>query len=394
MDRQTVIQTRIKKFQAKMEEAGLNLAVVSRSVNVFYFTDFNPLNFSMASYVLIPAKGEACLLLNSIRGPRSNELSGLRNIKLYGKWSDNPSVAKDAYEAIRIIGRSYQLGELKIGSDLGSLTYTAYLKICEALEVKELTDIGGLIDDEKTIKDELAIDRMRKAAVIGNAGMDKMIAELRAGATEAAAVMEAKYTMQKVWLEKFSEYDVTGFGSPEASIQDMLTATCSSGVRTSYGAESARNIVPAKGDLVLPIIIAKLGGYSIENERSLYVDHLDDYRMKVFETVIEARENVFRAIRPGKTFAELYQEAKTVFERNGFGDFLPGRIGHGIGMTGHEHPSVAPAYKVPLQPGMVFTVEPGLMSAKFGGVRPSDTVLVTETGYELLTDTENGILKM
>lgn len=394
MNRQEIIQARIEKFRSKMVEKGINLAVVSRSVNVFYFTDFNPLNFSMASYVLIPAKGEACLLLNAIRGPRSNELSALRNIKLYGKWSDNPSVAKDAFEAIKIIGRSYGLGELRVGSDLGSLTYASYNKICNALEVKEMTDIGGLIDDEKTIKDEMAIERMRKAAVIGNAGMDKMIAELRNGATEAAAVMEAKYAMQKIWLERFSEYDVTGFGSPEASIQDMLTATCSSGVRTSYGAESARNIVPAKGDLVLPIIIAKLGGYSIENERSLYVDHLDDYRMRVFETVIEARENVFKAIRPGTTFSALYNEAKSVFVKNGFGEFVPGRIGHGIGMTGHEHPSVAAEYEVVLQPGMVFTVEPGLMSAKFGGVRPSDTVLVTESGYELLTDTENGILKM
>ncbi len=394
MDRQAVVQQRIKNFQAKMQEKGLNLAVVSRSVNVFYFSDFNPLNFSMASYVLIPAQGEACLLLNAIRGPRSNELSALRNIKLYGKWSDNTSVAKDAYEAIKIIGRSYGLGQLKVGSELGSLSYTAYQKICQALEVSQLTDIGEIVDEEKTIKDGLAIDRMRKAAVIGNAGMDVMIAQLRAGATEAVAVMEAKYAMQKVWLERFPEYDTTGFGSPEASIQDMLTATCSSGVRTSYGAESARNIVPAKGELVLPIIIAKLGGYSIENERSLYVDHLDDYRMRVFETVIEARQRVFQAIHPGQTFAGLYQEAKAVFEKNGFGEFVPGRIGHGIGMTGHEHPSVAAGYDMELRPGMVFTVEPGLMSAKFGGVRPSDTVLVTETGYELLTDTENGVLKM
>ncbi len=132
MSREGYVQARIESFRKKMDEEGINFAIIVRPVNVFHFSDFNPINFSMQSFVLIPRSGDPCLLLNAIRGPRSNELSGLRTIKLYGKWSDNPSVAKDPFEAIKIIASSYGLGSLRVGCELGALSYVNYQKISAA----------------------------------------------------------------------------------------------------------------------------------------------------------------------------------------------------------------------------------------------------------------------
>lgn len=97
-------------------------------------------------------------------------------------------------------------------------------------------------------------------------------------------------------------------------------------------------------------------------------------------------------LKPGTPFEDLYAGAVEIFGAYGFGSILPGRIGHGIGLSAHEFPSVAQRNRMPLAPGMVFTVEPGLMDKKWGGVRHSDTVLVTEDGYESLTKFPNGRL--
>lgn len=101
--------------------------------------------------------------------------------------------------------------------------------------------------------------------------------------------------------------------------------------------------------------------------------------------MLRARESIFNILRPGTAFEDLYRAAAQVYTDYGFGDILPGRVGHGIGCSAHEFPSLAMGNKIALKPGMVITVEPGLMDKGWGGVRHSDTVLITEEGYESLT---------
>ena len=106
--------------------------------------------------------------------------------------------------------------------------------------------------------------------------------------------------------------------------------------------------------------------------------------------MLRAREAVFKILKPGTLFKDLYFAAAKVYSDAGFEKILPGRVGHGVGCSAHEFPSLDPKNEIPLAPGMVITVEPGLMDKSWGGVRHSDTVLITESGYERLTVLENG----
>jgi len=78
-------------------------------------------------------------------------------------------------------------------------------------------------------------------------------------------------------------------------------------------------------------------------------------------------------------------EARAVIEESGFGQFFGHGLGHGIGMQIHEAPAIRQNSDAVLQPGMVFTVEPGIYLPGWGGVRIEDDVLVTPNGCEVLT---------
>lgn len=394
MTEKQCVEKRICKLKARLQEKKIDFAIITKPVNIYHFSLFNPVVQSMASYMIIPREGEAQLLLHALRGPHARAESPIENICCYAKWSDTPSIANDPMEALKIVIDRFKVTKPVVGVELGALTYNDYCKIKSILEVDDLVDISDLISAEKLIKDSLAIDRLKKAAVLANAGMDTMIRCLRSGATEIEASNASITTVLDMWNRHYSDYELCGFGTSEEQVTLSLPIGCSSGARAAFGADGPRNHIPEKGELTLPIVITTLGGYSVENERSLYVKELDDYKMSIFETVIEAREEAFSVIRPGTTFSDIYEKAAGVFEKRGFGNFMPGRIGHGMGLSLHEWPSVAKGNDMKLEAGMVFTIEPGLMSTTFGGVRPSDTILVTENGYENLTDTENGILKI
>jgi Xaa-Pro aminopeptidase len=106
---------------------------------------------------------------------------------------------------------------------------------------------------------------------------------------------------------------------------------------------------------------------------------------KVYAVVLKAQEQAIRAIRPGVRGHTIDAEARSVIEDAGFGKFFGHGLGHGIGLQVHEGPSIRTNSDAILQPGMVFTVEPGIYLPGWGGVRIEDDVLVTPDGYEVLT---------
>jgi Xaa-Pro aminopeptidase len=92
--------------------------------------------------------------------------------------------------------------------------------------------------------------------------------------------------------------------------------------------------------------------------------------------------------KPGVLIGELDQVARSFIESKGYGDNFTHSLGHGVGLDIHESPTIrrtGPFSDHPLEPGMVITIEPGIYLPGLGGIRLEDTILITETGYEVLT---------
>lgn len=158
------------------------------------------------------------------------------------------------------------------------------------------------------------------------------------------------------------------------------------GARSAWAHAVAHAIEFAPGDMLVTETSAPIWGYNAELERGMVVGPPTDEQRRLHSHVVAAQEAAFAAIRPGVTCADVDGAVMKYFEDNDLLEHWRQHTGHGIGLRNHEAPFLDLGDHTVLEPGMVFTVEPGLYDSELGGFRHSDTVVVTEHGMEVLTD--------
>jgi Xaa-Pro aminopeptidase len=130
-------------------------------------------------------------------------------------------------------------------------------------------------------------------------------------------------------------------------------------------------------------------GYCVDLTRTVQLAPLSNEFGRLFDAVSAAHAAAIRAVAPGAAASSVDRAARNVLEGFGLADYFVHGTGHGLGLEVHEEPWLTKPGSTQtdetLQPGMVFTIEPGAYLAGFGGVRIEDDVLVTETGCEVLT---------
>jgi Xaa-Pro dipeptidase len=139
------------------------------------------------------------------------------------------------------------------------------------------------------------------------------------------------------------------------------------------------------GELLLLDFGAAVDGYPADITRTFAVGQIDPELTKVYEVVKAANEAGVRAARPGMAAQELDRIVRKVIHDAGYGPHFIHRTGHGLGLDIHEGPVIVEGNTQLLEPGMVFTIEPGIYLPEKGGVRIEDNVTITETGAEVLT---------
>jgi len=386
------IDERIRKTRKIMSDKNIDLLLLCSPEHIFYFSNFNPVIFSHPVYFILPLSGDPVLFVHSLRARHAHLEAATENIVCHGKWGNEKPIDMDAVKGLaKIIGRT---NPVKVASDLKYMDVVTYGDICRAIEVEGMVDFSEEMLRLTMIKDVWEQKMIRGASSLADCGVSVMVESLRSGASEAEAVTEAQYAMRRLWLEKYPSFEISGFGTHGTGIVDSLNCWALTDYRIAFGCDCSKNIVPGKGDLVLPMAWGKLGGYHSENERVLAVGKISELKQRAYEAMTVAHADILGMVKPGCPIKDLYNEAVNIFTRYGFGDIVPGRIGHGIGLTPHEEPSISGTSDLSLQSGMVFTIEPGLMSADFGGVRHSDTVLVTDEGCEILTHGDTGVITL
>ena len=200
-------------------------------------------------------------------------------------------------------------------------------------------------------------------------------------ATEAEASLRAGHEATLAMLEAIGH---TG----QLSSADGVSAGYRGqiGQRSSWAHAVAHNIEFKAGDLLVTETSAPIWGYHAELERGMVIGPPTDEMRRLFEHTVAAQQVAFDAFRPAATCADIDGAVLRYFEANDLLGNWRQHVGHGIGLRNHEAPFLDIGDHTPIEPGMVFTIEPGVYASDLGGFRHSDTVVVTEDGIEILTD--------
>jgi Xaa-Pro aminopeptidase len=143
------------------------------------------------------------------------------------------------------------------------------------------------------------------------------------------------------------------------------------------------------GDLVVLDFGGVLDGYCSDLTRTVSIGPPSPEARRLYDAVRDAQQAAIEVVRPGVDSMTVDAAARSVLEARGLGEAFGHGTGHGLGLDVHEEPRISKprpdAVAARLEPGMVFTIEPGAYVSGFGGVRIEDDVLVTDAGCEVLT---------
>jgi D-alanyl-D-alanine dipeptidase len=145
------------------------------------------------------------------------------------------------------------------------------------------------------------------------------------------------------------------------------------------------------GDAVVLDFGGLMRGYGSDTTRTVVVGEPAEEVQRVHDVVRTAQQAAFEAVRPGVPCGRIDRVARAVIEDAGYGEWFIHRTGHGIGVTTHEPPYLVPGAEQPLEPGMCFSIEPGIYLPDRFGVRIEDIVTVTADGGRRLNNTDHSL---
>lgn len=147
----------------------------------------------------------------------------------------------------------------------------------------------------------------------------------------------------------------------------------------------ANNINFQPGDVLVSGAGAPVWGYNSELERTMIIGPPNDEQKRMFDHMQALQDLAIHALEPGKKCAEVDREVRAYYKRHRLMDYWKHHVGHAIGLRYHEGPFLDLGDQTEIKPGMVFTIEPGLYVPELGGFRHSDTVAITDDGFEMMT---------
>ncbi|WP_427893012.1 M24 family metallopeptidase [Kribbella sp. GL6] len=252
------------------------------------------------------------------------------------------------------------------------------LAIRDALPKAEQVLAGPIVRELRMRKDAAEIDALRKAG----AAIDRVHARvgewLRAGRTEAevgadiaAAIVTEGHTE--------ADFVIVASGPNGASPHHALS----------------ERVIEA-GDVVVVDIGGPVAeGYNSDSTRTYAVGTPRDADVAATYAVLQAAQQAaVDAVRPGATAESIDAAARDVIAAAGFGDYFIHRTGHGIGLDVHEEPYIVAGNDLPLEPGMAFSVEPGIYQAGRWGARIEDIVVVTADGVEPMNKQSHDLVEV
>jgi Xaa-Pro aminopeptidase len=346
-----------------MVEAGLPALLVSQPESRRYLSGYAAKDIparESAGYLLITDDRQVLLTDPRTEGEAAAQAPKFE-VRLYRAGSPLPEVLRNLVA---------EVGVHSIGFDASHLPYATWRELSDALEdLAELVPAPDVVDRLRMVKDPDEIEALRASIVLNEAAFNHLARTVRPGISERELAWEMENYVRTHGGEGIS-FDPITVGGPNSAIP--------------HAQPSDR---PVRADeLVLFDIGTLLDGYCSDMTRTVCIESVSPKLQEVWRVVVDAQAEAEDRAMPGMTGAELDAVARGVIEAAGYGEQFVHGTGHGVGLEIHEPPWITPTRGVDaLEPGMVFSIEPGVYLPGLGGVRMEDLVLLTDSGAEVLS---------
>ncbi len=354
--------SRLRSAQALMAEQHSEVMLLSIGADLPYFTGYLAMPLERLTMLVLGYDSEPVLVVPQLEAPRVEP--GPFAVRPWGETEDPLAIVAEMCRgagAISIGDQTWSVFLLGLQALLPSATFRSATSITRALRAK---------------KDAREVDFLRRAG----AGADRVAARLAGLQFSGHTEQDISRLVTRMTLEE--DHD------------QALFWIVASGPNSASPHHEPTDRVIQPGDLVVVDFGGKHRGYCSDTTRTFAVGEPDAQQVEVHAAVRAAQEAATAAVTPGVSAEEIDHVARQTITEAGYGEYFIHRTGHGIGLEGHEHPYLVEGNPEKLEPGMCFSIEPGIYLPGRFGVRIEDIVTVTEHGVESLNQANRALVQV
>jgi D-alanyl-D-alanine dipeptidase len=353
----TELGRRIDRAAGQAAEAGLDGLLLTPGADLAYLTGYAPMISERLTLLVVPASGPPAMLVPALERGGAEGTAGVT----LADWRDGEDPYAAAAALLEPAGR-YAIAD--------SAWAVHVLGLQRALPQSSYVAMADALPMLRAVKGPHEIDRLAAAGAAADACFEEICRVRFSGRREHEIATELAALLKQHGHESV-EFTIVGSGPNGANPHHEMSER-----------------VIEEGDMVVLDFGGLMEGYGSDITRTVHVGAPTEKEREVHEVVRRAQQAGFDAVRPGAACQDVDRAARKVISDAGYGEQFFHRVGHGIGLTTHEPPYMVEGETHPIEPGMCFSVEPGIYFAGRFGVRIEDIVVATEDGGRRLNEAD------
>jgi Xaa-Pro aminopeptidase len=364
---------RLDATRAAMAPAGIDVLLVSPGTDLRYLTGYDALPLERLTCLVLPVADEPFLVVPRLELPAAQAVLGL-NARAAGPGLAVELVAYDETDdPYGLVARRLGSG-VRVAAVDDHMWAAKVLAFRAAMSTVEQTLAGRVLRELRMRKTPEEVASLRRAASAIDEVHAHMDEWLRPGRTEHAVAADIREAI---------------VAAGHAAADFAIVAAGPNGASPHHDASDR---VIAAGDVVVVDIGGRMpDGYCSDSTRTYAIGEPPADFSEYYSVLLAAQQAQVAAVRPGVTAAQLDAVGREMIADAGYGEYFVHRTGHGIGLDVHEDPYIVAGSDLALEPGMAFSIEPGIYLPGRHGARIEDIVVCTVDGSDRLNLTDRAL---
>ncbi len=353
---------RLRRARAAMASTRVDALLLSVGTDLPYLLGYEAMASERLTMAVIPAEGDVTLFVPRLEAPRVQRIDDVFTVRSWGETDHPVDTVADLVRGATTVA-------------IGDHTWSRFLlALQDALPDVRFQPASPLTAPLRLVKEPGETELLRGAGAAADRVARHLIGEPFSGRAEKD-------------LARWIGDALVQEGHDSAAFTIVASGPNSASPHHQPGHRMIRH-----GDTVVLDFGGRIGGYCSDTSRTFSVGAPPGEVTEVYQVLREAQQAGVDAVRPGATAESVDGAARRVIEDAGYGEHFIHRTGHGIGLEVHEDPYLVDGNTQLLEPGMVFSVEPGIYLAGRFGVRIEDIVVVTDDGAERLNHSSRDLI--